>query len=48
MKIEDLKGLMDGFDPATLLPELDQVFLLKDRMKRVYRCMYCDAERSKA
>ena len=29
-------------------PELDQVFLLKDRVKRVYRCMYCDAERSKA
>ena len=29
-------------------PELDQAFLLKDRVKRVYRCMYCDAERSKA
>ena len=29
-------------------PELDQVFLLKDPVKRVYRCMYCDAERSKA
>ena len=28
--------------------ELDQVFLLKDPVKRVYRCMYCDAERSKA
>ena len=28
-------------------PELDQVFLLKDPVKRVYRCMYCDAERSK-
>ena len=29
-------------------PELDQVFLLKDAKARVYRCMYCDAERSKA
>ena len=29
-------------------PELDQVFLLKDAKKRVYRCMYCDSERSKA
>ena len=29
-------------------PELDQVFLLKDANKRVYRCMYCDSERSKA
>ena len=25
MNIEDLKGLMDGFDPASLLPELDGV-----------------------
>jgi len=33
---------------TTVEPELDQVFILKDRAKRVYRCMYCDAERSKA
>ena len=33
---------------TTVEPELDQVFLLKDAKKRVYRCMYCDAERSKA
>ena len=25
MNIEDLKGLMDGFDPAALLPELDGI-----------------------
>ena len=25
MSIEDFKGLMDGFDPAALLPELDTV-----------------------
>ena len=25
MNIEDLKGLMDGFDPASLLPELDGI-----------------------
>ena len=25
MNIEDLKGLMDGFDPASLLPELDSI-----------------------
>lgn len=25
MNIEDLKGLMDAFDPATLLPELDSI-----------------------
>ena len=25
MSIEDFKGLMDGFDPATLLPNLDAV-----------------------
>ena len=25
MSIEDFKGLMDGFDPASLLPELDTV-----------------------
>lgn len=25
MNIEDLKGLMDAFDPSTLLPELDSV-----------------------
>ena len=33
---------------TTVEPELDQVFLLKDAKKRVYRCMYCDSERSKA
>ena len=27
---------------TTVEPELDQVFLLKDAKKRVYRCMYCD------
>ena len=26
MSIEDFKGLMDGFDPASLLPELGPVF----------------------
>ena len=25
MNIEDLKGLLDGFDPAALLPELDSL-----------------------
>jgi len=25
MSIEDFKGLMDGFDPVTLLPELDPI-----------------------
>ena len=25
MKIEDFKGLMDAFDPAALLPELDSI-----------------------
>ena len=25
MNIEDLKSLMDGFDPASLLPELDRI-----------------------
>ena len=29
-------------------PGLDQVFRLANADKRVYRCMYCDAERSKA
>ena len=29
-------------------PGLDQVFRLAYADKRVYRCMYCDAERSKA
>ena len=33
---------------TTVEGALDQVFLLTDRVKRVYRCMYCDAERSKA
>ena len=25
MTIDDFKGLMDGFDPASLLPELDTI-----------------------
>lgn len=25
-------------------PALDQVFLLRDRQRRLYRCMYCDGE----
>ena len=29
-------------------PDLDQVFMLYDPEKRVYRCRYCDAERTKA
>ena len=28
MNIEDLKGLLDGFDPAALLPELDSLLAL--------------------
>ena len=28
-------------------PSLPQVFRLADRERRVYRCLYCDAERSK-
>ena len=26
MNIDDFKGLMDGFEPASLLPELDSIF----------------------
>jgi len=26
-------------------PELDQVFKLSDRARRIYRCIYCEAER---
>lgn len=29
-------------------PSLDHVFRLADAQRRVYRCIYCDAERSKA
>lgn len=29
-------------------PSLDHIFRLTDRHRRVYRCVYCDAERSKA
>ena len=29
-------------------PSLDHVFRLADTNRRVYRCIYCDAERSKA
>lgn len=28
-------------------PVLDHIFALKDEKRRVYRCIYCDAERSK-
>jgi len=28
-------------------PSLPQIFRLADRNRRVYRCIYCDAERSK-
>ncbi len=30
---------------TTVEASLDQVFLLKDSERRVYRCMYCDAEK---
>ena len=26
-------------------PELDQIFKLSDRARRIYRCIYCEAER---
>ena len=35
MKIEDLKGLMDGFDPASLLPELENVLSLVTNVVRI-------------
>ena len=28
-------------------PALDHIFTLKDEKRRVYRCIYCDAERTK-
>ena len=30
---------------TTVEPSLDQVFRLTDRARRIYRCIYCDAER---
>ena len=30
---------------TTVEPSLDQVFRLTDRTRRIYRCIYCDAER---
>ena len=30
---------------TTVEPSLDQVFRLTDRNRRIYRCIYCDAER---
>ena len=30
---------------TTVEPSLDQVFRLADRTRRIYRCIYCDAER---
>ena len=32
---------------TTVEPSLKQVFRLKDPVRRIYRCMYCDSERSK-
>ncbi len=32
---------------TTAEPSLPQIFRLADEKRRVYRCMYCDAERSK-
>ena len=32
---------------TTVEPSLPQIFRLADEKRRVYRCMYCDAERSK-
>ena len=35
MNVEDLKGLMDGFEPATLLPELDGILASLAQVARI-------------
>ena len=35
MNVEDLKGLMDGFEPANLLPELDGILASLSQVARI-------------
>ena len=45
---EQLVGVIECKNPrciTTVEPSLDQVFRLTDRTRRIYRCIYCDAER---
>ena len=45
---ERIVGVLKCKNPrciTTVEPSLDQVFRLTDRARRIYRCIYCDAER---
>ena len=45
---ERIRGVLKCKNPrciTTVEPSLDQVFRLTDRNRRIYRCIYCDAER---
>ena len=46
-----LEGIIRCKNPRCITsvePALPQVFLLKDPARRIYRCVYCDAERRKS
>ena len=45
---ERIRGVLRCKNPRCITsvePELDQIFKLSDRARRIYRCIYCEAER---